>query len=221
MHDHDGLSDIEAAELRRQYGANTIRTRVARSLVRQFVTRLTNPLITVLLIASLVSAATGEVTNFVIISAIVLLSVSIDFFQEIRATSAAEKLSASVAVTATVIRDGQPVKRPVEDLVPGDCVSLSAGDLVPADGVILEARDFFVNQSMLTGEAFPVEKHAGPLSTSSNELHDATDTVFMGTSVIGGSALIRVTQTGMHSALGGISESLQTPAHLTALERET
>lgn len=82
MHDHDGLSDIEAAELRRQYGANTIRTRVARSLVRQFVTRLTNPLITVLLIASLVSAATGEVTNFVIISAIVLLSVSIDFFKK-------------------------------------------------------------------------------------------------------------------------------------------
>jgi Mg2+-importing ATPase len=221
MHDRDGLSEIEAAERRRQYGANTVRTRVTRSLARQFVARLSNPLITVLLIASLVSAATGEVTNFVIISAVVLLSVSIDFFQEVRAHSAAEKLRASVAVTATVMRDGQRVERPVEDLVPGDYVALSAGDLVPADGVLIEARDFFVNQSMLTGEAFPVEKHAGPPSTSSNELHDATDTVFMGTSVIGGSALIRVTQTGMRSALGGIAESLQKPAHITALERET
>jgi Mg2+-importing ATPase len=232
-----GLSEREAADRRRQFGPNTIRTQTGRSRLRQFAERLGNPLIAVLLIASLVSAATGEIANFIIISVIVLFSVSIDFLQEVRAHTAAEKLRASVAVTTLVMRDGRLVERTVVDLVPGDWVWLSAGDLVPADGLVLQARDLFINQSMLTGESFPVEKHAAPQSATSHgleptvspepqspiypDLQQATDTVFMGTSVIGGSAVIRVTRTGMRSALGDIADSLRKPSHHTALERET
>ena len=83
--------------------------------------------------------------------------------QEYTASHAVEKLRAQVTIKATVLRDGKPQLIPAEEVVPGDIVLLSAGSLIPADGIVLEARDFFVNQAVLTGETFPVEKKAGPV----------------------------------------------------------
>ncbi len=100
----------------------------------------------------------AEVTNFLIITCIVLLSVTLDFVQEYRADEAAEKLRQSVSLRATVVRDGKSLEVAVTEVVPGDIVLLSAGDLIPADGRVLEARDFFVKQALLTGESYPVEK---------------------------------------------------------------
>ena len=99
--------------------------------------------------ASAISALTGEVANFLIISAIVLFSVTLDFVQEHRAGKAAESLRQSVSVRATVIRDGKQVETPVADVVPGDLAVLSAGDMIPADGLVLEARDLFVAADMI------------------------------------------------------------------------
>ena len=99
---------------------------------------------------SAISAFTGEIANFVIISFIVLLSVTLDFVQEYRAGRAAEKLRLAVSVRATVLRDGKPMEVAVADEVPGDIVMLSAGQMVPADGLVLGARDFFVKQALLT-----------------------------------------------------------------------
>ncbi len=216
-----GLSSEQAANLRKQVGINTFRSHQSHSLLWQFVSRFKNPLVLILLIASFVSALTGETTNFLIISGIVLLSVTLDFIQEFRANAAADKLRQSVSVHATIMRDGQPCEIPVADIVPGDVALLSAGDLIPADGLLIEAKDFFLNQSLLTGEAFPVEKRPGLLPAASTELQDANNAVFMGTSVIGGSARVLVVKTGAETAIGEIAEIVDKPSHATSFELGT
>ena len=203
-----GLSGAEAKARLARFGPNLFREQQSKSLLRQYLSRFKNPLVLILLVASAVSAFTGEVVNFFIISFIVLLSVTLDFVQEYRANAAAEKLRLSVSVRAIVMRDGKRIEIPVAEVVPGDLVVLAAGDLIPADGRILEARDFFVKQALLTGESYPVEKRPGVLTDGATDLQDATNAVFMGTSVISGSARMRVVRTGTATAIGGIAESV-------------
>ena len=130
-----GLSGAEATARLTRSGPNVFRDHTERALLVQFILRFKNPLVIILLLASAISAFTGEVANFVIISLIVVLSVTLDFVQEYRAGKAAEKLRLAVSVRTTVVRDGKNHDIPVADVVPGDIVVLSAGDLVPADGV--------------------------------------------------------------------------------------
>ena len=216
-----GLSSSEARERLTGFGPNLFRERPRRSLLRQYLSRFRNPLVVILLVASAVSAFTGEVANFLIISIIVLLSVTLDFVQEYRANSAAERLKQSVSLRALVMRDGQPVSIPVKEVVPGDVVLLSAGDLVPADGRVLEARDFFVMQALLTGESYPVEKRPGTLAETASELQEATNALFMGSTAISGSARMLVVKTGAATAIGEIADSLALPAEPTAFEQGT
>jgi Mg2+-importing ATPase len=178
-------------------------------------------LVIILLVASAVSAFTGEVINFLIVSFIVLLSVTLDFVQEYRANAAAEKLRQSVSVRATVLRDGKPLEISVNGVVPGDVVLVSAGDLIPADGSVLEAHDFFVKQALLTGESYPVEKRPGELPDTATDLQEATNAVFMGTSVISGSARILVVKTGPNTAIGEIADSVSRPSEPTSFELGT
>ncbi len=219
--DHEGLSSQQAADLLIRFGANVFRPDPHHTLVRAFASRFKNPLVVVLLLASSVSAMTGEVTNFAIISGIVLLSVTLDFVQEFRANAAADKLRQSVSVRAKVLRDGQSLSIPLRELVPGDVALLQAGDLIPADALVLEARDFFINQSLLTGEAFPVEKHAPMPNAAATEMQEAMYAVFMGSSVVGGSAKVRVMATGGATAMGEIADSLQKPTHASSFELGT
>ena len=216
-----GLSSSEARERLTGFGPNLFRERQRKSLLRQYLSRFRNPLVVILLIASAVSAFTGEVANFLIIGVIVLLSVMLDFVQEYRANSAAERLKQSVSLRALVMRDGQPVSIPVKEVVPGDVVLLSAGDLVPADGRVLEARDFFVMQALLTGESYPVEKRPGTLAETASELQEATNALFMGSTAISGSARMMVVKTGAATAIGEIADSLALPAEPTAFEQGT
>ena len=148
-----------AARLRlAQYGLNTAAAEKRRPRIVQFLARFRTPLIIILLIASGMSAATGDVLSFVVIAVIVVLSISLDFVQEVRAQSAVEALRRSVAVQATIRRDGHAVSLPIDQVVPGDVVELIAGDLIPADGRLLESRDLYVDQALLTGEPYPAEK---------------------------------------------------------------
>ena len=213
-----GLSDAEAKTRLARFGPNLFRERQDRSLLLQYLARFKNPLVIILLVASAVSAFTGEVTNFLIISFIVLLSVTLDFVQEYRANAAAEKLRLSVSVRAIALRDGKPVEVAVTQVVPGDVVLLSAGDLIPADGRVLEARDFFVKQALLTGESYPVEKRPGALPEAATDLQEATNAVFMGTSVISGSARVLVVKTGTVTAIGEIADSVSRPSAPTSFE---
>ena len=184
---------------------------------RQLLRHFRNPLVLTLLLASGVSAATGEVTNFLIIACIVLLSVTLDFWQELRAGQVVERLRQSVAVRATVLRDGQWQEHPVADLVPGDVVRVAAGDLVPADALVLQARDFFVNQSVLTGESYPVEKHAH-MPEDMADMEDATHAVFMGSSVVSGMAQVVLVRTGAGTAMGEVASSLTQEPEPTSFE---
>ncbi|HUI68751.1 MAG TPA: magnesium-translocating P-type ATPase [Nitrospirota bacterium] len=216
-----GLSSSEATDRLRLVGPNMLHPPRKRLLVLQFLARFRNPLVIILLVASAVSAFTGDVTSFLIISTIVVLSVTLDFIQEHRAGKAAEQLRQSVAIRVQALRDNKSGDIPVAELVPGDVVLLAAGDLVPGDGRVLQARDFFVNQALLTGESYPVEKVAHDLSGGGYDIADAENSVFMGTAVVSGSATVLICRTGPATALGEIADTLTAKAPPTSFEQGT
>lgn len=224
----NGLTSAEAAQRRQQYGSNRLKPPQQRAALLQFLAQFRNPLVLVLLVAIVISALTGDVTGALIIGVIVVMSVTLDFVQAYRAGRAAEKLALQVAVIATVLRDGRSCELPVIELVPGDVVLLSAGSLVPADARLLEANDFFVNQAQLTGEPYPVEKRVvqlqdgtAPVTASEDWALDSVDTVFMGSSVVSGSARVLIGRTGSATALGQVAVSLADKAPPTAFELGT
>ena len=219
--DRNGLSSAEVVARRLRCGPNTLEKRRRLSLSLKFLSRFRNPLVLILLAAAAVSALTGDLASFIIISTIVLMSAALDTVQEHRAEEAAEHLKVSVALKEQVLRDGLEVTVLGEDLVPGDVVLLSAGDLVPADGRLLEARDFFVNEALLTGESFPTEKHARDEGVDSPEVANATNAAFMGSSVMNGSARLMVCGTGLATQLGEISSSLRRTPPPSALDLGT
>ena len=153
-----GLDAAEVQSRLKTFGPNDAAVVKRSPLWLQFLSRFRNPLVIILLVASGLSAATGDVASFLIVVTIVTISMTIDFVQEVRAQNAVEALRRSVAVQATVRRDGASVSIPIDQLVPGDIVELIAGDLVPADSRLLESRDLFINQALLTGEPYPAEK---------------------------------------------------------------
>ena len=216
----EGLSSAEAALRLAQFGPNLIHAERKRALILQFLAKFRNPLVIILLTASALSAFTGDAASFFIISTIVLISVSLDFVQEYRAGQAAERLRQSVAVRGQVLREGKPLEIPLAEMVPGDVALLTAGDLVPCDGRVLEAKDFFVNQALLTGEPFPVEKAPGELPEESDIL-TAGNTVLLGTSVISGTAKVLMCRTGQNTELGEIADTLVAKAPPTAFEQGT
>jgi Mg2+-importing ATPase len=212
----DGLDAASARTRLAQYGLNDAAAGKRRSRILQFLAKFCNPLIIILLIASGMSAAAGDIASFVVIAVIVLLSTILDFVQEARAQNAVESLRHSVAVQATVRRDGQTVSLPIDQLVPGDIAELIAGDLVPADCRLLESRDLYVNQALLTGEPYPAEKLANDAAFGAVIPTDASNAVFAGTSVISGTAVILVCRTGGQSALGHLAASLSERPPATA-----
>jgi Mg2+-importing ATPase len=212
-----GLTTAEARRRAQRFGRNEIRPPQERALLLELLRRLRSPLTLILLAASAVSALTGNVTNFVIIVSMVLLGIGIDFVQEHRAGRAAEALARRVQVHATVLRDGRPVRIAVSHLVPGDVVQLAAGSVIPADGVLLAANGLHVNESMLTGEPFPAAK--SPSAEAAND--DAACDLYMGTSVVSGSASMRIRSIGAATEIGRIALELSAEPPATSFERGT
>jgi len=136
----------------------------------------------------------------------VSLGIVLDFVNSYKSEKTAQALKEKVKITATVIRDRKKQEIKLSDIVPGDIVLLSPGDLVPADGEVLEARDFFINESSLTGESFPVEKNIG-------------GQVLMGSSVTTGNAVMRVIMTGVRTRFGKIAESISKKEEPTEFDR--
>ena len=202
----DGLSSNEARRRLRITGPNSFHDIPKRSLFVQFLTRFKNPLVIILLVASTISLLTQEIAGFAIINIIVILSVTLDFIQEYRAERAAERLRDMVAVHTTVMRDGDTRPIAVKNLVPGDLVLVAAGNLVPADGRVVESRDLFVNQSVLTGEPYPVEKQPVESLPAEADMLSAKNALFMGTAVTSGTAKMLVCRTGDQTAIGQIAE---------------
>ncbi|MGE5221794.1 MAG: cation-translocating P-type ATPase, partial [Omnitrophica WOR_2 bacterium] len=177
-----------------------------------------SPIIIILLVAVTISAFLKDFADSAIILVIVVSSALLSFLQEYNANNAAEKLRAQVTLKTRLLRDGKEISIPSEEIVPGDVVLLSAGSLIPADGIVLEARDFFVNQAVLTGETFPVEKRPGQVSAGRG-LAERTNTVFMGTNVRSGSARAVIVQTGPRTTFGQIARRLTLRPPETEFER--
>ena len=212
-----GLGASDAAAILETVGANRIDTTHRKSLLAEVIQRFSNPLVLILLFAAAVSAFTGDVASFGIIGAIVLMSVILDVTQERQAQNAAERLREQVSLTAKALRDGKPVDVPAARIVPGDVVLLAAGDLVPADCRLIEARDLYVDEALLTGEAYPAEKGAAPPTAAApRETAFPPNLVFMGSSVVSGTAKALVLATGRKAQLGSIASALQKPPPPTA-----
>lgn len=201
-----------------EFGFNVLKAREKVTPLRLFLDQFKSPLVLILLFAAGVSAMLQEWVDALIVLAIVLGSAVLSFVQEYRASTAIEKLRVRVTIKATVLRDGQPQTIPTEEVVPGDVVLLSAGSLVPADGIVLEAKDFFVNQAVLTGETFPVEKKPG-LTEARASLAERTNCVFMGTNVRSGGARALIVETGTSTAYGQIAKRLELRPPETEFER--
>lgn len=172
-----GLSEATARVHLARYGPNRIKEHRNKQGWRLLLGQFASPLVLILVFAVAVSMAAAEWIDAVIILAIVAGSGVRGFVQEYSAGAALERLRARVTLKATVVRGGRAVEIPTANIVPGDLLALSAGSLVPADAVLVRARDFFVNQAVLTGEPFPVEKMPGPVSSAAEIAADGVSAV--------------------------------------------
>ena len=204
----EGLSTEEAKKRLMQYGANLLKPPKRSDILALLISQFKNPIILTLIFAAGLSAFLHDPADAIIIIAIVLISGLLGFWQEKGAVDALEKMLAIVKIKTTVLRDGKEQDIALEDVVPGDIVILDAGDAIPADSLILESTDLFVDEATLTGESFPVEKNAGLLHTET-PLAKRTNSLFMGTHVISGTAKAVVIYTGKQAEFGKISEKLK------------
>ncbi len=166
-----------------------------------------SPIILILIFAALLSLFLHDATDAIIILAIVLVSGSLGFWQERGAADAVQKLLAVVQIKATCEREGKPVDVRTDEVVSGDIVVLHAGDIIPADCLILESKDLFVNEAALTGETFPVEKSFATLPTDI-PLAKRTNSLFLGTNVVSGTAQAVAVLTGRATEFGKVSQTL-------------
>ena len=217
LHEVEGLSAAEAAERLRQYGRNEFQPHSRRSWILILVRQVKSPLILLLVFAATVSSFVGEWVDAAIVFAVIIASSLLGFAREYQADRALQKLQGRLQSVVKVLRDGTPVSMPVAEVVPGDVVLLSAGRLVPGDGVVLEAADFYVSESALTGESFPILKSA--TETINFDDTDPGSRVFLGTNVRSGSARCLITATGRDTKFGHIARRLSAPTPETSFER--
>ena len=213
-----GLSSAEAAERLRRVGANQLEVEPPASRLRVLLRQFRSPLLLILLFAAAAAAATGQWTDSAIVLAIVGASTGLAGVREYAAATAAAALRRRIRTHTTVLRDGRAVERPIAEIVPGDVVLLSAGGLVPGDAVVLQAADFFVNEAMLTGESFPVEKSAA-VSAATASLHERTNALLLGTNVSSGSARCLVVHTGRTTQFGRLASRLVLRSPETEFDR--
>ena len=203
-----GLSRQEARQRLSEYGANSLKQKRQSNTLTLLLSQFKSPIILILMAAAILSGFLGDIIDTVLILGIVLISGLLGFWQERGATDAVAKLLALVQVKATVLRDGQAQDIPNQDVVPGDIVVLAAGDSIPGDCLLLESKDLSVNEAALTGETYPADKQSGVLPTVTG-LSDRTNTLYLGTNVISGTANAIVVQTGKQTEFGKVSERLK------------
>jgi P-type Mg2+ transporter len=217
---HSGDSGLTSAEARSRlsdYGINSIKSRKRSDVLSLFITQFKSPIILILLFATGLSFFLHDPADAAIILTIVIISGLLGFWQEHKATNAVEKLLAIVQIKATVFRDGKKQEIHIEEIVPGDIIILKAGDIVPGDCRLLESKDVYVDEAMLTGETFPVEKEVSQLPVDT-PLAQRTNTLWMGTHIISGSAMALVILTGKETEFGMVSERLKLKPQETEFE---
>ena len=204
----NGLTTGEAKKRLLDYGANRLKPPKRSDAFTLLIAQFKSPIILILLFATVLSLFLHNIVDASIILAIVIISGLLGFWQEHSASNAIKKLLEIVQITASVFRDGNEKEIHVEEIVPGDIVMLNAGDIVPGDCILLESKDLFVDEAMLTGETFPVEKDVSVLATDT-PLSKRSNAVWMGTHVVSGTAKVLVTLTGKNTEFGKVSERLK------------
>jgi Mg2+-importing ATPase len=202
-----GLSSAAASARLAAAGANRLKPEGRNGTFQLLVRQFASPMVLLLAFAAILSLGVGEAHDAIIILVILLASGLLGFWQERGAADAVRKLLARVAVRARVLRDGAEREVPLEQIVPGDVVLLSAGALVPADALILESKDLFVDEAALTGETYAVEKRAGPAPADA-PLARRTSALFLGTHIVSGTARALVVRTGRATEFGKVSSRL-------------
>ena len=213
-----GLTSDDAKKRIIQYGANRLKPQKRADAFTLLISQFKSPIILILLFATGLSVFLHDPADALIILLIVLVSGLLGFWQEYSASNAVEKLLAIVQINAAVIRDGNQLEISIEDIVPGDIIFLNAGDIVPGDCLLLESKDLFVDEAMLTGETFPVEKAVSSLAADT-ALAKRNNSVWMGTHVVSGSAKALVVLTGKNTEFGKVSERLKLKPPETEFER--
>lgn len=214
----NGLTAAEAAARLRQYGENTLRKQKKDTQLLAFLSQFKSPIILILLVATGISAATGEWIDAMIILGIILVSAILSFYQEYTAGNVIAELRAKVQAKSVVLREGKPIEIASKEVVPGDIIKLSIGSLIVADGLILESENLFVNQSILTGESLPSEKKPDKVNEDAS-MEERTNCVYTGTSVQSGNATMLVVETGASTEFGQIADKLALRPPETDFER--
>jgi P-type Ca2+ transporter type 2C len=194
-----GLTSSEVLEQRQAYGENVLPAEKGPSAWSILLNQFKSPLVYIILVAALVSLVVQEYGDFAIIMAVVIIDAILGFIQEYQAQQTYTALRSLLKPTTTVIRDGNRQEVEVKELVPGDLVVLNAGEKVPGDGDLLESAQLSLDEAILTGESEPVNKNTGP----------SRNHIFMGTTLVTGRGLMRVTSTGARTELGQIATSLK------------
>lgn len=215
---NEGLTGDEARRRLARYGANLLKPRKRSDALTLLMAQFKSPIILTLFFAAGLSLFLRDTVDALIILAIVLVSGLLGFWQERGAANAVARLLAIVQTRATVLRDGTPKEIPVEEVVPGDVLILNAGDIIPGDCLVLESKDLFVDEAMLTGETFPVEKTPAVLM-GETPLGQRINALWMGTHVVSGSAKALVVHTGKETEFGKVSERLKLRPQETDFER--
>lgn len=222
-----GLSSEQVENLREAYGNNSIsygkKTPFIVEVIKAFITPFTLVLIALGIISFiteylLAAPADKDLFGVIIIFAMVLVSGTMTLIQSVRSNQAAEKLKSLVKVTAAVKRDGGYKEIPMEEIVCGDQVRLSAGDMIPADMRLLSAKDLFISQAALTGESYPVEKHATVCSGRTQSETSYENIAFMGSNVISGSAEGIIISVGNDTMFGHVAQNLSQKPVKTSFE---
>lgn len=206
-----GLRSSEVTQRRIQYGPNRLELKGKKSLLISFFEEFKDLMVIILVIATIISFAVGEVSDGTVIAVIIVLNATIGFVQKYRAEKAVEALKKMLAPLARVLRDGEQKMIAAEEIVPGDILILNEGDFISADGEAFHVNEFQTQEAVLTGESTPVEK----------SLEEGKNKVYMGTMVAHGSARVEVMQTGSNTAFGKIASlTTATEKDKSPLEKE-
>jgi Mg2+-importing ATPase len=212
-----GLRSDQAAQRLAEYGANEVsgvETSALQIALRQF----RSSFIYLLFAASAIAVYLREYLDAAVIFLFLIVNALLGFYQEYRAERALQLLKQFVERRTRVRRDGMTVSVPVRDVVPGDIVLLSAGDTLPADGYLLRAEGVAVDESLMTGESAPVEKHSGPLGAAPRDVYGAANIGFTRTTLVAGDADLLVFATGNRTAVGDIAEKMRAAEVPSAFE---
>ena len=203
-----GLTDARAKERLEKYGLNKIKSGKKKSLGEKILEQIADPMVILLLVASVLSAFTGDVIESIIIIAIVIINAIMSIFQEGKAEDSVEALQKMSSPEASVIRDGKKKKIKAEELVPGDIVIIETGDIIPADMRLLDSRNLKVDESSLTGESVSAEKDSEAVFDKEVGIGDRENFVFSSTIVTYGHGKGIVVSTGHETEIGKIATSL-------------